>query len=51
MTRSSFQSVERKTKPLDIVHVERFDLKATPTQGGNKYFIAFINDCSKYFHV
>ena len=27
------------------------DLKAVPTRGGNKYFITFIDDCTKYCYV
>ncbi|GJW13118.1 retrovirus-related pol polyprotein from transposon TNT 1-94 [Tanacetum coccineum] len=28
-----------------------FDLKSLPTKGGNKYFITFIDDCTKYCYV
>ncbi|GJY52709.1 pol polyprotein [Tanacetum coccineum] len=51
LTRSSFKSVERKTKPLDMIHTNICDLKSLPTKGGNKYFITFIDDCTKYFYV
>ncbi|GKC38507.1 retrovirus-related pol polyprotein from transposon TNT 1-94 [Tanacetum coccineum] len=51
LTRSSFKSVKRKTKPLDMIHTDICDLKSLPTKGGNKYFITFIDDCTKYCYV
>ncbi|GKB98748.1 pol polyprotein [Tanacetum coccineum] len=51
LTISSFKSVKRKTKPLDMIHTDIYDLKSLPTKGGNKYFITFIDDCTKYCYV
>ncbi|GJV77094.1 pol polyprotein [Tanacetum coccineum] len=51
LTRSSLKSVKRKTKPLDMIHTDICDLKSLPTKGGNKYFITFIDDCTKYCYV
>ena len=51
LTRASFKSVERKTEPLDMIHTDICDLKSLPTKGGNKYFITFIDDCTKYCYV
>nr|GEV36290.1 retrovirus-related Pol polyprotein from transposon TNT 1-94 [Tanacetum cinerariifolium] len=51
LTRTSFKSVKRKTEPLDMVHTDICDLKSLPTKGGNKYFITFIDDCTKYCYV
>ncbi|GJX27089.1 pol polyprotein [Tanacetum coccineum] len=51
LTRSSFKSVKRKTEPLDMIHTDICDLKSLPTKGGNKYFITFIDDCTKYCYV
>ncbi|GJT59508.1 retrovirus-related pol polyprotein from transposon TNT 1-94 [Tanacetum coccineum] len=51
LTRTSFKSVKRKTEPLDMVHTGICDLKSLPTKGGNKYFITFIDDCTKYCYV
>nr|GEY87728.1 Pol polyprotein [Tanacetum cinerariifolium] len=51
LTRTSFKSIKRKTKPLDRVHTDICDLKSLPTKGGNKYFITFIDDCTKYCYV
>ncbi|KAD5507661.1 hypothetical protein E3N88_15364 [Mikania micrantha] len=50
-TRSSFKSVERITEPLDIIHTDVCDLKSIPTKGGNKCFITFIDDCTRYCYV
>ena len=50
-TRSSFKSVERITEPLDLIHTDVCDLKSIPTRGGNKYFITFIDDNTRYCYV
>ena len=39
LTRSSFQSIERHTEPLDLIHSDICDLKFVQTRGRNKYFI------------
>ncbi|KAD4178897.1 hypothetical protein E3N88_27488 [Mikania micrantha] len=49
--RSYFKSVERITEPLDIIHTDVCDLKSIPTRGGNKYFITFIDDSTRYCYV
>ena len=51
LTKSSFQSVERHTKPLDLIHSDICDLKFVQTRGGNKYFITFVDDSTKYCYV
>ncbi|GJV44456.1 retrovirus-related pol polyprotein from transposon TNT 1-94 [Tanacetum coccineum] len=48
---TSFKSVKRKTEPLDMIHTDICDLKSLPMKGGNKYFITFIDDCTKYCYV
>ncbi|CAM8925101.1 unnamed protein product [Rhodiola kirilowii] len=51
LTRTSFHSVERDTEPLDLIHSDLCDLKFMPTRGGNKYFVTFIHDSSKYCSI
>ncbi|GJX26750.1 pol polyprotein [Tanacetum coccineum] len=51
LTTTSFKSDKRKTEPLDMIHTDIYDLKSLPTKGGNKYFITFIDDCTKYCYV
>jgi len=51
LTRSSFQTIERKTNPLDLIHTDVCDLKTIPTRGMYKYFITFIDDSTKYCYV
>ncbi|KAK8594089.1 hypothetical protein V6N13_125899 [Hibiscus sabdariffa] len=51
LTRSSFQIVERNAKPLDLIHSDICDLNFVQTRGGNKYFITFIDDNTKYCYV
>ena len=51
LTKIHFQSVERSTEPLDLIHSDICDLKYVQTRGGKKYFITFINDSTKYYFV
>ncbi|CAM8928657.1 unnamed protein product [Rhodiola kirilowii] len=51
LTRTSFHSIERDTEPLDLIHSDLCDLKFMPTRGGNKYFVTFIDDSSKYCSI
>ena len=51
MTRLSFQTIERNIKPLRMIHSDICDLKFAPTRGGNKYFITFVDDSTKYCYV
>ena len=41
----------RLSEPLDLIHTDICDMKSTPSRGGNKYFITFIDDCSWYCYV
>ena len=50
-TRLSFQTIERNTKFLDMIHGDICDLKFASTRGGNKYFITFVDDSTKYCYV
>ena len=51
LTRSFFQSVERHTDSLDLIHRDICDLKFVQIRGGNKYFISFVDDSTKYCYV
>ena len=51
LTKSYFQSVERHTEPFDLIHSDICDLKLVQTRGGNKYFITFVDDSTKYYYV
>ena len=51
MARASFKSIERSTKPLDLIHSDVCDMKSVQTRGGKKYFITFIDDCTRYCYV
>ena len=51
LTRSSFQSVERHTIPLNLIHNDICDLKFVQTRGSNKYFITFVDNSTKYFYA
>ena len=51
LIRSSFQSVDRNTEPLDLIYSDICDLKFVQTRGGNKYFITFVDDSTRYSYV
>ena len=51
LTKSSFQSVDRHTKPLDLIHSDICDLKFVQIRGCNIYFITFVDDRTKYCYV
>ena len=47
-----FHSVDNiVSEPLDLIHTDICDMKSIPSRGGNKYFITFIDDCSRYCYV
>ena len=48
--RPHFQ-VERKTDLLELVHTDICELGGILTRGGNRYFITFIDDFSKFTYV
>ncbi|KAL0431973.1 UNVERIFIED_CONTAM: Retrovirus-related Pol polyprotein from transposon TNT 1-94 [Sesamum radiatum] len=51
MTKLPFHSVERQTSPLELIHSDICDLKFVQTRGGKKYFITFIDDCTRFCYV
>ena len=51
LTKSSYQHIERSTEPLGLIHTDVCDLKFIQTRGGKKYFITFIDDCTRYCYV
>ena len=46
-----FPRVERNSQLLDLVHLNVCELNEILTRGGNRYFIIFIDDYSRYVHV
>jgi len=51
MTRLPFPKSQRNSKILDLVHSDICEMNGTLTRGGKRYFITFINDCSRYTYV
>ena len=53
LPRKSFpKGVERNTKKcIQAKHSDICELNNMLTRGGNRYFITFIDDCSKYTYV
>ena len=55
ITRSSLPIVQRITKLLELIHTDLGDFYSTPSFGGNKYHVTFIDDFTRYcqytFHM
>ena len=51
LTRTSFQSIERSSEPLESIYSDICDLKFIQTRGGKKYFLTLIDDCTRYCYV
>ena len=49
--KNSFHSIDRNIKPLGLIHSDLCNLKFAPTIGGKKFFITFIDDCTRYYYV
>ena len=51
LAKNLFHSIDRNTEPLGLIHSDLCDLKFAPTRGRKKYFITFIDDCTRYCYV
>lgn len=51
MTKKPFHSVERNTQLLHLVHSYICELKGHLTRGGERYFVTFIDDCSRLTYI
>ena len=49
--KNSFHSIDQNTEHLGLIRSDLCDLKFMPTRGGKKYFITFIDDCTRYCYV
>ncbi|GKD75346.1 zinc finger, CCHC-type containing protein [Tanacetum coccineum] len=51
ITKKPFQNVKRETEVLELIHSDLCDLHATPSLRNKKYFVAFIDDASRFCYV
>ena len=51
LARTSFQSIEKSSEPLELIHLDICDLKFIQTRGGKKFFFTLIDDCTRYCYV
>ena len=51
MTKKPFPKNERTSKLLEIIHSDICELNGHLTRGGNRYFITFIDDHSRFTYV
>ena len=51
MIKKPFKSVERNLDLLELVHTDICELNGILTRGGNRYFITFIDDSSRFTYV
>ena len=50
--RKPFHSVvDRKSEVLDLVHTDICEFNGITTKDNKRYFITFIDDCSRYCYV
>ena len=47
----SYKSVERNSNPLELIYTDICDMKSTPSCGGKKYFVTFIDNCIRNDYV
>ena len=50
-TKKSCKTVERESNLLSLIHSDLGNLKNTMTRGGNRFYITFIDDYSRYTRV
>ncbi|GKD50930.1 zinc finger, CCHC-type containing protein [Tanacetum coccineum] len=48
ITKKPFQNIKRETEVLELIHSDLCDLHATSLLGNKKYFVAFIDDASRF---
>jgi len=46
-----FKSVQRTSKPIQLIQSDLCDLKFIENKGGKKYFITFMDDCTRFRYV
>ena len=51
LTKKPFPKAERNTQLLDLVHSDICEYNGVLTRGGKRYFITFIDDCSRFTYV
>ena len=51
MIKKPFHSGERSFNLFDLIHSDFCELNDMLTRGGNKYFLTFIDDCSRFTYV
>lgn len=51
MVKKPFRNVERNSQLLDLIHLDICELNGILTRSGNRYFITFIDDCSRFTYV
>jgi predicted AAA+ superfamily ATPase len=51
MTNKLFPRINKNLKLLELVHSDVCKLNGVLTRGGNRYFITFIDDFSRYTYV
>ena len=51
LTKTPFHSIERSSKPFELIHSDICGFKSIQTRGGKKYFITFIDDYTRYNYV
>ena len=51
LAKAPFHYIEMNTKPLELIDSDIYDLRFEQTKWGKKYFITFIDDCTRYSYA
>ena len=51
LTKKPFLGVNRNSNLLDLVHSDICKFNGMLTRGGKRYFITYVDDCSRYLYV
>jgi len=49
LPKNPFKTIDRDSEILELIHSDVSDYRRT-SRGCNKYFVTFIDDCSKFCH-
>ena len=52
-TLKTFKSLEEKRDlvPLDLIHLDLYEMNGLLTRGGKRYFMTFIDDATRYCYI
>ena len=50
--RKAYKAAEaRNLAPLELIHSDLCEMNGKLTKGGKRYFMTFIDDCTRFFYM